>query len=108
MRSFENKDDFIRGSDYVDTLAVLGVAKVFTVPAAAKYCRLSSTTDFYFKYGSTTTTAPSTTIDGSSGELVPNNGVAQVFLIVTPADTIAVNTTSTATTTQITAAYWGV
>ncbi len=108
MRGFEQKEGFIRGSDYVDTLPVLGVAKVFTVPSLAKHCRLSGTTDFYYRYGATTVTAPSTTIDGSGGALVPSNGIAQAFLIVTPADTIAVNTSSTATTSQITAEYWGV
>lgn len=107
MRNLEVQSNvFIRPSDYVDAHAVIGAAKVFTVPALAKYMRLAGTTDYYYKYGSTTVSVPTDVTDGTAGALVPNNGIGERYFVVTAGDNIAVNTGSTTVTTEITAEYW--
>lgn len=103
MKTFTSRQDFLDPSDYIDAKAVSASAASFTVPAGAKYCRLSGTADFYYKYNNGTAAAPTGVADGSASALCPYSGEGSRNLIVKPGDTISVFGTA-----EITAEYWNV
>lgn len=103
MKIFTERFDFLDPSDYIDTKALSASAGTFTVPAGAKYCRLTGTADFYYKYNNGTASVPTNVADGSGSALCPYGGAGFRNLIVKPGETISVFGTA-----EVTAEYWGI